>query len=143
LPHDGQDVTHFGDLPNLLRFRPFSKLELFESPAYDFEQDTRESLRQFTFDALAKKQGAHAAVSILNKNSRHFARDFREHLVDKAEVRERIEASYLTTTQLFFANKGADVRFLYPNRAGELSPVPNAVAQEFESPVVQGSVAAC
>jgi hypothetical protein len=117
LPHDdGKDVTRFGDLPNLLAFQPFSKLELLEAPAYDFEQSTPDALQSFFFDALAKKQGAHAAVRILNRK-RNFRRDYGEQVVNNEELRNRIEESYLATTRLFFDNKGADVSFLYAHRS--------------------------
>src|SRR5262249_44195904 len=119
LPHeDGKDVTYFGDLHNLLEFQPFAKLELFEAPAYDFERNTHDAVQKFLFEALAKKQGAHAAVSILNRK-RNFRRDYGEHLVNNDELRNSIEKSYLDTTQRFFENKGADVRFLYTSRNPE------------------------
>src|SRR5262249_50871159 len=122
LPHAcGKDVTYFGDLPNLLQFQPFSKLDLIQVPDYDFEENTRESIRRLTFEALAKKQGAHSAVSILNKN-RHFQRDYRELLINNEALRIKIEKSYLDTTRLFFENKGADVLFLYTNRINEEHP---------------------
>jgi hypothetical protein len=111
LPHV-KDVVHFGDLSNLLEFEPFARIELFEVPAYDFEQNPREAVRQFTFDALTRKQGAQSAVSILNKG-RHFRRDYGGCLINRRDVCEQIERSYRQTTQLFFENKGADVSFIY------------------------------
>jgi len=117
LPHTpGAEITHFSDLPNLLRFQPFARLELFEVPVYDFENETQGSIHRLTFQALAEKQSAQAAVSILNKK-RNFSRDYRHLLLNNEDVLNQIQKSYLDTTRRFFNNQGADVRFLYNAKA--------------------------
>jgi hypothetical protein len=113
LPHTGgTKIAYFGDLPNLLRFQPFAKTEFLDVPAYDFENQPRESVNRLLFKTLAEKQGAHAAARILNK-SRNFSRDFRDLLINKEDLVTKLQDSYLETTRLFFNNQGADVRFLY------------------------------
>src|SRR5262249_24506723 len=113
LPHtNGAEVTCFSDLPNLLKFHPSANLQLLEVPAYDFENDTQNSINRLLFHALSSKQGAQSAVAILNKK-RNFVRDYLDLLVNNEALLKKIDESYLDTTRRFFDNQGADVRFLY------------------------------
>jgi hypothetical protein len=137
LPHsNGAEVTYFSDLPNLLRFQPFAKMQFLEAvPAYDFENDTQDSIRRLVFHTLAAKQGAHAAAAILNKN-RNFSRDYRDLLLLNEEIRNQLQASYLDTTRRFFNDQGADVRYIYG--ASLVVPEPHSV-ERFDFKIVDES----
>jgi hypothetical protein len=111
--HDHCPVKMFSDLPLLRECEAFRGLQLLECPEYyDFRAEPRGSLRRYTYNRLTSEYGAQDGARIFN-HDRHFWRSFKPFMVDNEELKQRIQDSYTYTTNLFFENRGADVRFVY------------------------------
>jgi hypothetical protein len=104
-------IHYLLQLPELLDFRPFEKLEIIESaPVYDFHNDTVNSRKKLLFDTLSKDYGLHDAVRILNKG-RNFRRDYEGlAFASTSDIKQRLQESYIDGVQRFFANQEADLR---------------------------------
>ena len=106
-------IKTFSELPTLMNLRPFDDLQLLEtSVAFDFRTDPVGATKLFTFQKLSEEFGRHDAIRILNAN-RNFIRDYKKHLVAGADVKERLQNSYLESTQRFFNNQRSDVQSIY------------------------------
>lgn len=113
--HNRCPVEYLSDLPLLQDAHPFMGLQLIETSSYyDYRVSPKESMKRRLFNALVDDLGSHDAVRVFNSD-RHFARDFKNVVIDNKKLKEKIEASYTLTTQRFFQGKGADVRFIYRN----------------------------
>ena len=113
LRHGKCPVRYLSELPELLDYEPFEKIELLDTPEfYDFDNDFRAAKNQLIYNKLIEEYGAHEAARILNKG-RHFKRDYRPALLENDQLKKEIQDSYLLGVERFFNNQGADVRYLY------------------------------
>jgi hypothetical protein len=115
LRHDHCPVRSFADLEKLQDYRPFQSLQILDSiPYYDYQDKNqiRSSMRRRLYNALVEDWGAHDARRIANFD-RHFARNFREVVVDNEKLKSQLEASHAWSLKQFFDGKCADVEALY------------------------------
>jgi hypothetical protein len=104
-------IEYLLQLPELLDFKPFERLEIMEgAPCYDFHNDTMNSRKKFLFDSLNKDYGLQNTIRILNKG-RNFSRDYGEIVsTNTTDIKKRLQDSYIDGIQRFFSNQEADSR---------------------------------
>ncbi len=112
--NDRCPIEHFSDVSRLLpECNPFAAIQLKEaSQYYDYKNDPQGSMRRRLFNALVQDLGVHDAAKVFNQN-RNFARDFRNIVIDNANLKRRIEESYQRTNRRLLSNHGADIQYLY------------------------------
>lgn len=107
-------IEHFPDIPKLLpNCQPFAAIQLWECPEYyDYKVDPQGSLSRLLFNTLRVQVGQQEAVRYLNK-SRHFARNFKEIVVDNNALKAKIQESYEKSNRRLLSGKGASVRHMF------------------------------
>jgi hypothetical protein len=113
LRHRKCPVRRIFEIDRLLEYRPFDAIEILSTnEVYDFHNDTRRSTKRFLFDQLARRYGRHEAIRILNFH-RNFRRDYDGIVEDNQAIKDRLNRSFRAGVQLFFENRGADIRYRY------------------------------
>lgn len=111
LRHNRCPIRYLSEIHSLLNARPFEPIQILRTEEiYDFHNDSRASVRNFTFNKLAQEFGVHDASRILNASNRNFIRDFKSQFVDTSEIHRQLQKSYFESTKRFFENQPQDLR---------------------------------
>jgi len=113
LRHRKCPIARISEIDRLQEYRPFDQVEILTTTeVYDFHNDTKNSTRLFLLNRLTDEYSRQEAIRIVNYQ-RNFGRDYGAIVADDAEIKERLNESFRAGIQMFFENKGADVRYRY------------------------------